>query len=52
MPIIKIIPLPGPQGPAGPGNFDGGRAGSVYTTTQQIDGGNASGQQHHGMVGG
>jgi hypothetical protein len=46
MPIVKIVPMPGPQGPAGPGNIDGGRSGSIYTEIQQVDGGNAAGQNH------
>jgi hypothetical protein len=52
MPVIRIVPFPGPQGSAGPGNLDGGRAGSVYTLTQQIDGGNANGEQNQETVGG
>jgi hypothetical protein len=42
---IKIMPLPGPQGPAGeqsPQNFDGGGAASIYTQTQTLSGGNAA----------
>jgi hypothetical protein len=46
MSVIRIVPMPGPQGPTGPGNIDGGRSGSVYTTEQEIDGGNAAGQNH------
>jgi hypothetical protein len=37
----------GPEGPAGYGNIDGGRAGSIYTTEQELDGGNAVGQQNY-----
>jgi hypothetical protein len=44
MPIVKIVPMPGPKGPAGPGNIDGGRSGSIYTVLQKVDGGNAAGQ--------
>lgn len=52
MPIIRIVPMPGPIGPVGPGNIDGGRSGSIYTVSQEINGGNASGQLTQGTVGG
>jgi hypothetical protein len=45
MSVIKIVPMPGPQGSGGSGNIDGGRAGSIYIISQKIDGGNAAGQQ-------
>ena len=43
MTVIKIVPFPGPKGETGPGNIDGGRAGSIYTTDQEINGGNVNG---------
>jgi hypothetical protein len=52
MAVIKIVPFPGPKGDPGPGNFDGGRAGSVYTTDQNINGGDATGHSDLGTVGG
>jgi hypothetical protein len=47
MAVIKIVPFPGPQGSGGSGNIDGGRAGSIYTIVQSINGGNATGQQNY-----
>jgi hypothetical protein len=47
MAVVRIIPFPGPQGPVGSGNIDGGRAGSIYTIVQNINGGNATGQQNY-----
>jgi hypothetical protein len=52
MPVIRIVPFPGPQGSPGPGNIDGGRAGSIYIVDQQITGGDANGQQSQETVGG
>jgi len=44
MPVVKIVPMPGPSGSQVQISIDGGRAGSIYTVSQVLDGGNAAGQ--------
>ena len=41
MAVVRIVPMPGPQGPAGLSSIDGGNASSVYLASQLIDGGSA-----------